>query len=378
MRILHTIAARDWGGIAYRTIEQVAWLNSHGHQSWLASPGGSAVALRAKTAGIPVVEFNFDRPFAPSTAWALRRLVGDLRCDVIEAHTGRCANATLMVRDRCTIIRTRHTTRQLKPTFSRWLRWRWGWDWTVATAQTIADDLLAAELVPPNRISVIGEWAENRFFERTLWPEWRRTWRDRLGIPNGTFVVGAVGMLRPEKGFDTLIRAMKIVTDTHPDAIAVIVGEATEAGSPYERDLRSLVGSLGITDNVIFTGYSDDIPGLMQVFDVVAVPSTFEAQSRVIPEALASQRPIVASRVGGITELITHGKSGWLVWPKDPAALAFHLIDIGNSPAMTAAICDRGGAFARETLQIDAKMQQYLQAYARVPRGRMSATPPAG
>lgn len=367
MRVLQTIAARDWGGIAYRTVEQALWLNRHGHQCWLASPGGSEVALRARKAGVPVVEFNFDRPFCPTTIGRLRRLVEQLDCQVIETHTGRCANAAMFARDRCAVLRARHTTQRLKPTLARYLRWRYGWDWTVATAEVIADELIGSHLVPESRITVIGEWVADRYFQRAEWPGWRQQWRQRLGLADDVFVVGAVGMLRPEKAFDDLIRAVAVMRDNaHENVVAVIAGEVATAADTHERDLRALAESLGVAPHIRFVGYQDDIPGLLQAFDAVAVPSTFEAQSRIIPEALASERPVVASRVGGIAEVIDHGVNGWLVWPGDPVALASHLFLVRNDAVSTAMICREAGRVATSRLSIDRKMAEYLALYRQV------------
>lgn len=374
MRVIQTIASKDWGGIAFRTVEQTLWLNRHGHDCWLACPPGSEVAARAAKAGVPVVEFDFDRPFRPDRVRQFRRLVRDLDCQIIESHTGRCANAAIFAKDCATLVRTRHTTQPLKPTLSRYLRWRFGWDWTVATADVIARTLVEQRLVPEARIDVIGEWVEDRYFHETEWPARRQAWRQQLGVPDDAFLVGAVGMLRPEKAFDVLIRAVHLLRQAAPHKVmAAIVGEATAPGGAYEQDLHGLVASLGIADRVRFVGYQEDVPGLLQAFDAVAVPSVCEAQSRIIPEALASRRPVVASGVGGIVELIRHGANGWLVWPGDAAALASALRHVADAPAQAAAVGREAGRTAETVLSIDHKMAEYLAVYERARGGRGKA-----
>lgn len=368
MNILQTIAAPDWGGIAYRTVEQAGWLNRNGHTCWLACPPASEVYTRAALAGVPVLEFDFSHPYALGTILELRGLVKSLNIHLIESHTGRCANAAILARDLCGLIRTRHITKALKPSFGRALRGRYAWDWTVATADAIAEQMRQTGLAPAERLSVIGEWAEARFFQRDAWPGRRALWRERLGVEEGTFVIGAVGMLRPEKGFDVLLRAMALLQRDHADFRLVIAGGA--AGDPlWERHLRTLAGELGLGESVRFLGYQNDVPGLLQAFDVVAVPSLMEAQSRVVPEALASERPVVASAVGGIGELIHDDWNGWLVEPGNEIALAASLEMVRANAGRTADVRRAAGHVAAQHLTIDAKMRSYLPVY-RAARNR--------
>ncbi|MTJ79730.1 MAG: glycosyltransferase family 4 protein [Telmatospirillum sp.] len=362
MKVLHTIAARDWGGIACRVVDQALWTNRNGHECWLACPSDSAVAAGARRAGVPTIGFDFDRPFAPSTILALRHLVRRLDCQVIETHTGRCANAAMFCRDRAVVIRTRHTTQTVKPSLTRYLRWRMAWDWTIVTADVIAQDLLAAGLVPHSRLDVIGEWAAERFFDRSSWPVWRAETRQSLGVAEDDILVGSVGMLRPEKGFDHLLRAVATLSTRCPRLKTVIVGSAAgDAG--WEHHLRSLASELGLDGRVIFTGYRSDVAPLLQALDLVAVPSTFEAQSRVIPEAFASARPVVASDVGGIGELVLDGVTGWLVPPASPESLSRVIASVYEDPGQALAIRTVAGRFATERLTIDAGMHAHMAVY---------------
>ena len=130
-------------------------------------------------------------------------------------------------------------------------------------------------------------------------------------------IVGVVGRLEPEKGHPTLIDAWPRVLRTVPDAYLLIVGE----GSRREA-LEHQVAELGIGSRVIFTGRRDDVPAVTAALDVAVLPSYREAQGLTILEAMALSRPVVASNVGGIPEMVEDGLTGLLVPPHDPEALA--------------------------------------------------------
>jgi glycosyltransferase involved in cell wall biosynthesis len=158
---------------------------------------------------------------------------------------------------------------------------------------------------------------------------------EEYGFPQGTPLVGAVGRLEPEKGHQTLLDAWPLVLERVPEARLLIVGEGSR-----RRALEDQAEALGIMGEacsgdtcvgqrharpgakVIFTGLRDDIPAVTAALDVAVLPSYREAQGMVILEAMALRRPVVATNVGGIPEMIEHGRTGLLVPPHDERALA--------------------------------------------------------
>jgi glycosyltransferase involved in cell wall biosynthesis len=141
------------------------------------------------------------------------------------------------------------------------------------------------------------------------------------GMEPGSQVVGVVARLEPEKGHPTLIEAWPQVLRAVPDAYLLIVGEGSrrEALEAQARELR-------VAHRVVFTGRRDDVPAVTAALDVAVLPSYREAQGLSILEAMALSRPVVASNVGGIPEMITDGETGLLVPPHDADALATAII----------------------------------------------------
>ena len=141
------------------------------------------------------------------------------------------------------------------------------------------------------------------------------------GIPAGSPIVGVVARLEPEKGHPTLLEAWPAVREAVPNAHLLVVGEGTERTA---LELHAM--GLGISRSVTFTGRRDDVPAVTAALDVAVLPSYREAQGLSILEAMALSRPVVASAVGGTPEMIEHGRTGLLVPPRNPAALAASLV----------------------------------------------------
>ena len=142
------------------------------------------------------------------------------------------------------------------------------------------------------------------------------TLREEYGLPAEGPMVGVVARLEPEKGHPTLLEAWPLVLAEYPTATLFVIGE----GSRLEA-LKAQAAAMGIDGSVVFTGRRDDVPEVTKALDVAVLPSYREAQGLTILEAMALSRPVVASNVGGIPEMIEDGVTGLLVPPHDVAAL---------------------------------------------------------
>ena len=143
------------------------------------------------------------------------------------------------------------------------------------------------------------------------------TLREEYGMEPSSHIVGVVGRLELEKGHPTLLEAWPIVLRSVPEAYLIVVGEGSRLDA-----LHDIAREMRILHRVVFTGRRDDIPAVTAAFDVAVLPSYREAQGLTILEAMALSRPVVASNVGGIPEMIQDGVTGILVPPHDPPALA--------------------------------------------------------
>jgi glycosyltransferase involved in cell wall biosynthesis len=195
----------------------------------------------------------------------------------------------------------------------------------VAVGTASADAAAAFSGVPRSRIHVI----HNGVPEGDFTP---------LPRPVPTRIVGAVGRLEREKGFDVLLRALVGVED----ATAVLVGEGGQ-----RRELVELAEQLGVTERVLFQGWSDEPRRHLAGFDLCVLPSRVEALPLVAVEAMLAGLPVVASRVGSVADAVVDGETGLLVRAEDPDALASALRTLLADPDRMREMGRRGREHAR-------------------------------
>ena len=176
-------------------------------------------------------------------------------------------------------------------------------------------------------------------------------------------IIGFVGQLVPRKGVRTLIEALPAVLQQVPDALLAIVGCAPPDDNEYELSCRRLVAELGLEAHVRFVGYRRDIPAWMHTFDVFALPTRAEPFGKVVVEAMAAECPVVASRVGGIPEIMTSPELGTLISPDDPAGLAKALIVYLRDKAQADATGRAGRRHVVEHFGLDGMIQRLQRLY---------------
>jgi len=202
----------------------------------------------------------------------------------------------------------------------------WMADVTVINSRLAGETVVKRGVVPPKKLRVIPNGLEIDKFSWTL--EQRLNARKALEINSTkTFLWIAIGRLEKQKDYSNLLEAFSIVLREKPDTFLFIVGQG-----PLENKLKKLAEELGINQKVSFLGLRRDIPDLLAAADALVLSSAWEGLPNVVMEAMAASKPIVATSVGGVPELILEGKTGYLVPPKDPKALAQAMLKLMDLP----------------------------------------------
>jgi glycosyltransferase involved in cell wall biosynthesis len=324
VRIVEILATGTNGGAQEHLLSLLSRLDQTRYDaSVIALSGGSAVR-KLQRAGFPVTVL--DDPDDAIATGAVATQLADINPDVIHNHMYRAelvgTRAAIALGEaghrRPYVVSTVHSSRIRSDEDRRELR--------ILTPQI--DQLIAvsraieAKIADEGRtgapVSLIYNGVD---LERYAHTEPCCTFREQYGIEPDAVVVGVVARLEPEKGHPTLLEAWPAVLRAVPNAALLVVGEGSRRD-----ELERQAAALRIAHRVVFTGRRDDVPSVTAALDVAVLPSYREAQGLSILEAMALSRPVVASRVGGIPEVIEDGVSGLLVPPHDSKALAGAII----------------------------------------------------
>jgi glycosyltransferase involved in cell wall biosynthesis len=188
--------------------------------------------------------------------------------------------------------------------------------------------------------------------------------RARLAIPPGADVIVMLGNLKVWKGQESVVRAVDRVRRSRPLVRCLFVGDTAAADRPFEEGLRRLVAELGLESNVVFAGYHPNVADLVLLADVVVHASILpEPFGRVVLEAMACRKPVVASLAGGVTEIVDHGRTGLLFPPGDDQALAAAILELLGDPDRAVRMGEAGYARLLERFNISRNVEATEATY---------------
>lgn len=343
--ILKVTDAWDWIAEAENLLVMSRELRALGHRVVIACARGT-LAERARADGFDVrVVPSMHRRKGPiaflQSASRVRSLVAEIRPDVVHAYRSPphlMALWALRSHPGLPLVRTRATMVPPRPTFLN-RRIHAATARTLVSAEAVRFLCLEAGFAPDSIVVVQGGVDLGRFDPAAVD---RAAAKRALGLPADALVVGQLARLAPVKGHVHLLKAARKVIEAVPHARIVLAGPALPG---MDEAVRGWATEQGIADRVLLTGQVEDVPATLAAFDVGVVASIgSEAFSRAALEYFAMGLPVVATRVGTLPELVEDGKTGRLVAPQDPDALAAVLIELLQDEAKRRAF----GAAARE------------------------------
>ena len=190
--------------------------------------------------------------------------------------------------------------------------------------------------------------------------------RSELGLTTDDRVLLVVSRLTPWKGHMTLLEAVARLADRWPWLKLVIVGEVAFWEADYEQQLKQRAAELGLTEQVIWTGFRSDVPELLRLCDIFVLPSVREPFGRVIIEAMATGRPVVATASGGVPEIVVNGQTGLLVPPEDAQSLAGAIETLLADSQRAQQMGAEGLTRAHQLFSADRVAQQVQELYQRI------------
>lgn len=209
------------------------------------------------------------------------------------------------------------------------------------------------------RVEVVPNFIDDEAFREPDHDVKRRVY-DQLGIPRDRILIGCVANLRPVKDHATLLKAVSILVRSGRRVQLLLVGEGQQ-----QKELMQLARTLDIGDQVVFAGFRSPNWNLHYLFDISTLSSEHEGLPNTLLEAMAAERPVVATRVGGVPDAVTDGEQGLLVPSGDPEAMAEALDEMITDPAMARRM-GRAGKVRAQRKFSPAALGELIDLYRRL------------
>lgn len=224
-------------------------------------------------------------------------------------------------------------------------------DRIIPVSENLKQDVIKNFRVSPGTIRPIINGVDTDVFKPDN--DQRSRVRQELGLKRSDFIIGSVGRLVKVKDQKAMITALKEIRKTVPDARLLLVGDG-----PMAKTLEDYTDSLGLTGSVIFMGERHDVPAVLNAMDVFVLSSLDEGLPNTILEAMAVGKPVVATRVGGTVEIVLENRTGLLVPPADPHALAIKILEVKGTERIY-----EFGANARAHTVTNFSIHKMVEAY---------------
>jgi rhamnosyl/mannosyltransferase len=380
VKVLRVIARLNVGGPAIHVINLTAGLDARRFASTLVSgtenPGeGSMLDLALQRGVRPVVipeivgQATFNLRDLAALA-KLHRLIRRVRPDVVHTHAakpGVLGRVAARLAGVPVVVHTfhGHILRGYYGPATTWLLRRMErllarlTDRIVAVSEEVKQDLVRCGVAPPEKIDVIPLGLDLGPF--LAGDTHRGAFRRELGLDGAAPLVGIVGRVFPIKNHRLFLRAAARVAAGEPEARFVVVGDGILRG-----EMEALARDLGIGDRAVFTGWRRDLPRIYADLDLLVVSSDNEGTPVSAIEAMAAGCPVVATRVGGLPDLVQDGETGRLVPPGDPEALAAAILGLLRDRERARRMGEAGRERARERYRVERLCKDIESLYDRL------------
>ncbi|NOZ64382.1 MAG: glycosyltransferase [Caldiserica bacterium] len=357
IRILHLVSTLDIGGVQKQIVEVVKRLEGESFANYVGSFSSGRVEEFLRKANIPVMlfrrDFRFD-PFLPLriAAYLKKEKIDILHTYLFTANTwgrlgGIIARTPVLVASERNAIPWKNFFHILLDSVLSFPTSR-----IIACSYAVKDLNQKKGFIKGEKIKVIYNGIDTEKFI----PGDKKKMRQKLNLPQQAFIVGSVGRLHWCKGFSYLLRAVSLLQNAYPNLYLMIVGEGEE-----HNNLEKLATRLNLRKRIIFTGEVEETLPFIQSWDVGVFPSLYEGFGISIAEAMACGIPVIASRTGGIPEVI--GAAGIIVERKHPRQLAKAIEQVINSPSLRATLGKEGRERIKNHFSLSRTVNEWANLY---------------
>lgn len=376
VRILHVIRPAE-GGMKGHLLALAGGLHKFGYDIEVACPGDSPLAREIHDLGLAVHYINLVGPLNPIQDFRcviqLYKIMRQQEYDIIHFHGAKAGlvGRIAAVAARCprTVLTAHNFIIYDEVPLAKKVLFKYGekllsraTSRIITVSEALKADLtnnyqLKAEHITPvyNGID-IAKYLEQRDHVRI---------KTGLGIDQVKYVIGTVARMAPQKGLSYLLEAVALIKKTDPrkagEIACVVAGDG-----PLQAELANQARRLGIENEIIFPGFVRDVPDFLACLDIFVIPSIAEGLSITTIEAMAAGLPVIASRVGGLPELVDEGVTGYLVEPRNPSVLAQAILQMMSEPEKARTMGENGRALACRNFSTETMIRNTCKVYESV------------
>ena len=314
LNILQICSSKSWGGMEMHVADLSQQLIWRGHSNLILTSPNSKLAKKAQELNIPVQVEKFGGYFQPFSILKLTSFFRKNKFDVIVCHYGRDLWTVIpakKITEYIPLILVKHigTQKAKKDLFHRFLYKNV--NSIVANSNVIFDNILKTHPVSEDQVKLIHLGIDQKKFY--LNEEFRVSARSEFGIANDEFVIGITGRLQRWKGYFEFLDTAAVLTRKYPKIKFMAIGGATVGEDTEAEEIKKKAANLNLRDRLIFTGFRNDVPRLLNALDLFVFPSYAEAYGLALLEAMAVDLPVVASNCDGVLDIVENEVTGLLI-----------------------------------------------------------------
>lgn len=326
MRLIQFTVSDGWRGHEQKIVYLYEAFRDFGYveEQCIVCRKKSKIYEVAKSKGFNVVGLDFDSEFDLRVAFKLKKISDKFKSDVIFIHSSKAHTisviASLLFRMKTSLVVCRTRIKPIDTNFLK--KWKYNYRGVkkiICVSQTVVD-VLKDSIDDQLKLSIVGSVVDVKKFGKI---KKDGQLHKEYNIPSDYKIIGNIGALDPVKDIPTWIKAIKILVDKGVKAKYVLIGDG-----PSEKEIRDMVGKLGLDKHVILTGFRKDIPNCLPEFDIFLFTSSNEATGGVILESYVCKVPVVAANAGGIPTVVQDGVTGLLAEAGNPDDFAEKVINL--------------------------------------------------
>ena len=369
-RILHTEWSKGWGGQEQRILLECRKMRERGHEVLIACQPGSGILEKALDQNLPVERVVIRGGFDPRAILTLRGIIRRERIQVVHTHSGKdswAAGFAAKLAGADLLVRSRHLAVPISNHPLNFVH-RMA-DGIITTGGAIRGTMIRDNGIDPSRIVSIATGVSLARFDPARADGARI--RAEFGMPPGALLVTMVAVFRRMKRHDLLLQAAVRLRDRFPGIRFLLVGDG-----PGRQGIEQTILASGLSADCLLAGHRDDIPDILAASDIVVLTSESEGVPQSLSQAMAMRRPVVASPVGGIPELVVDGRTGLIAETGNADAFVHAIARLASDPALRSTL----GEAAREHVladYTDEVMARKTEEFYRHLLALKSGAPPA-